>query len=86
MKAQNLKQTEQEELRKKRKKRLLILLLLLLLAGGCYSLYHVLGQKPKENVTIISGTSFLRGRMLRKCLIRSLRNLPSKRRIIVSLI
>ena len=66
MKELNKEQQKQQEQTKKHKKWVLLLLLLLLLAGVGYSLYHVFGQKPKENVTVISGDFLPKGKDAKK--------------------
>ena len=50
-----MKHEAPQEEKKSKKKRLLILLLCLLLVVGSYGVYHFFLNKPKENVSVISG-------------------------------
>lgn len=79
MQNQNIEQTAQESQTKRRKKWGLIFLLLLLLAGVGYSLYHVFGQKPKENVTVISGDFLPGGKDAKKMSDKELKKFAQKK-------
>ena len=79
MQNQNIEQTAQESQTKRRKKWGLIFLLLLLLAGVGYSLYHVFGQNPKENVTVISGDFLPGGKDAKKMSDKELKKFAQKK-------
>ena len=79
MKELNKEQQKQQEQTKKHKKWVLLLLLLLLLAGVGYSLYHVFGQKPKENVTVISGDFLPEGKDAKKMSDKELKKFAQKK-------
>ncbi|GAX46503.1 hypothetical protein [Pseudolactococcus reticulitermitis] len=51
---------------KKRKKGLVILLLCLLLVCGGYGIYHFFWNRPKENISIISGDFMPKGKDAKK--------------------
>lgn len=74
-----MKHEAPQEEKKSKKKRLLILLLCLLLVAGSYGVYHFFLNKPKENVSVISGDFLPKNKDAKKCLIKKLLNLPKKR-------